>query len=291
MSQHPSNIQQCVCCVPGSVLATCGEDGQVKVWSRNGMLRSTLAQADSPVYAVAWGSSADQLLYCAGQHITITSLQSSAKHTSWKAHDAVVLKVDWSPISNLIVSGGEDCKYKVHTSAIHADRLQPCKQQQHIICTSACHQLQCGAESCSFATEPSRCVVTLHTCWLGTHTVQSMDSTLPANDQRWQMAYLSASDLFRLCCCHHRSGTPLVVCCTRAAHLSTASAASVGVPMVLCLLLVHSTHWHSVMQWDGHTPRYDYHPSQQQQLLHILGTTLLLVLLQLVWGMLCLFVS
>ena len=32
----------------------------------------------------------------------------------WKAHDGVVLKVDWNPINNLIISGGEDCKYKVH---------------------------------------------------------------------------------------------------------------------------------------------------------------------------------
>lgn len=34
--------------------------------------------------------------------------------SQWKAHDGVVLKVDWNPINNLIISGGEDCKYKVH---------------------------------------------------------------------------------------------------------------------------------------------------------------------------------
>lgn len=31
----------------------------------------------------------------------------------WKGHDGIVLKVDWNPINNLIISGGEDCKYKV----------------------------------------------------------------------------------------------------------------------------------------------------------------------------------
>ena len=31
----------------------------------------------------------------------------------WKAHDGVILKVDWNPVNNLILSGGEDCKYKV----------------------------------------------------------------------------------------------------------------------------------------------------------------------------------
>ncbi len=31
----------------------------------------------------------------------------------WKAHDGVILKVDWSAVNDLILSGGEDCKYKV----------------------------------------------------------------------------------------------------------------------------------------------------------------------------------
>ena len=31
----------------------------------------------------------------------------------WKAHDGVVMKADWNPINDLIVTGGEDCRYKV----------------------------------------------------------------------------------------------------------------------------------------------------------------------------------
>ena len=31
----------------------------------------------------------------------------------WKAHEGVVLKVDWNANNNLIVSGGEDTRYKV----------------------------------------------------------------------------------------------------------------------------------------------------------------------------------
>ena len=31
----------------------------------------------------------------------------------WKAHDAPVLCADWNAVTNLIVSGGEDCKYRV----------------------------------------------------------------------------------------------------------------------------------------------------------------------------------
>lgn len=36
----------------------------------------------------------------------------------WKAHDGVILKIDWNPVTAFIVSGGEDCKYKV--------ALRPC---------------------------------------------------------------------------------------------------------------------------------------------------------------------
>lgn len=97
----------------GTALATAGEDGAVKIWSRNGMLRSTLVQCDSPVYCVVWGWDSDQLCYCSGSNIVIRSIQSSAKQITWKAHDGVVLKVDWSPINHMVISGGEDCKYKV----------------------------------------------------------------------------------------------------------------------------------------------------------------------------------
>jgi intraflagellar transport protein 80 len=44
----------------GTALVTVGEDGALKVWSRNGMLRSTLEQRDSAVYCVAWGPGGDQ---------------------------------------------------------------------------------------------------------------------------------------------------------------------------------------------------------------------------------------
>jgi len=31
----------------------------------------------------------------------------------WKAHDGVILSVDWNPVNGLILSAGEDCRYKV----------------------------------------------------------------------------------------------------------------------------------------------------------------------------------
>ncbi|CAE7867452.1 IFT80 [Symbiodinium sp. KB8] len=69
--------------------------------------------AAHPVYAVAWSPSNDQVLYSSGNTLYIKSLQVDRKKLSWKAHDGVVMAVDWNMVNNLIVSCGEDCKYKV----------------------------------------------------------------------------------------------------------------------------------------------------------------------------------
>ncbi|XP_067950090.1 intraflagellar transport protein 80 homolog isoform X2 [Watersipora subatra] len=100
----------------GSALITSGEDGQVKIWSRSGMLRSTLATNASPVYGVAWSPDSDAVLYTNSGQLVIKSLQANAKAQMWKAHDGVILKIDWNPITGYIVSGGEDCRYKVWDS-------------------------------------------------------------------------------------------------------------------------------------------------------------------------------
>jgi len=97
----------------GTSLATAGEDGAVKSWSRNGMFRANLAQAEGTVYAMCWSPDSDQILYSSGKHLVIRPLQPSAKQTMWKAHDAPVLCLDWNPVNGLIVSGGEDCKYRI----------------------------------------------------------------------------------------------------------------------------------------------------------------------------------
>ncbi|XP_043926400.1 intraflagellar transport protein 80 homolog isoform X2 [Protopterus annectens] len=100
----------------GTALVTVGEDGQVKIWSKSGMLRSTLAQHGTPVYSVAWSPDSDKILYTSGKQLIIKPLQPSAKALQWKAHDGIILKVDWSLVSDLILSGAEDCKYKVWDS-------------------------------------------------------------------------------------------------------------------------------------------------------------------------------
>uniref|UniRef100_H0WDL4 Intraflagellar transport protein 80 homolog n=1 Tax=Cavia porcellus TaxID=10141 RepID=H0WDL4_CAVPO len=100
----------------GTALVTVGEDGQIKIWSKTGMLRSTLAQQGTPVYSVAWGPDSEKVLYTAGKQLIIKPLQPNAKVLQWKAHDGIILKVDWNSVNDLILSAGEDCKYKVWDS-------------------------------------------------------------------------------------------------------------------------------------------------------------------------------
>ena len=94
-------------------LATAGEDGQIKTWSRGGMMRSQVVQGGKPIYGLVWSPENDAILYCCDKNLVIVPTLPGNKQLSWKAHDGVVLAADWNPANNLIVSGGEDCKYRV----------------------------------------------------------------------------------------------------------------------------------------------------------------------------------
>jgi intraflagellar transport protein 80 len=100
----------------GTALATCGEDGVVKEWSRSGEKRSTLAETGTTVYSLQWSPEGQHLLYTINKQIIIKPMQPSAKQMQWNAHDGIVLCTDWNPVNGLILSGGEDCKYKVWDS-------------------------------------------------------------------------------------------------------------------------------------------------------------------------------
>ena len=118
----------------GGFLLTSGEDGVVKTWSRSGNLHATLAVGDAAVYACAWSPRAavfggdGAVVFGRGNNLRIVSTadvgskeQSAAKKNvpgnevkAWKAHDGVVLSIDWCPaLDGRIVSGGEDRRYKV----------------------------------------------------------------------------------------------------------------------------------------------------------------------------------
>ncbi|VBB31889.1 unnamed protein product, partial [Acanthocheilonema viteae] len=97
----------------GSTFATCGEDGAVKMWSRSGMLRSILLENSCPVYEICWNGDDSSIAFCCGENCFTKVLKSQISLIKWKAHDGIVLCIDWNANTNLLISGGEDCKYKV----------------------------------------------------------------------------------------------------------------------------------------------------------------------------------
>ncbi|KAL7303838.1 hypothetical protein TKK_0003962 [Trichogramma kaykai] len=97
----------------GTALLTAGEDGLLKVWSRSGMLRSTVVRGNQPVLAAAWSPDNSMILYAQGPFLLIQSLTSTSKPLKWQGHDGLIMAVSWNQFHGLIVSGGEDCRYKL----------------------------------------------------------------------------------------------------------------------------------------------------------------------------------
>jgi len=52
-------------------LATAGEDGQIKTWSRTGMLRSSVVNGGKPIYSLVWSPESDSILYCSDKNLII----------------------------------------------------------------------------------------------------------------------------------------------------------------------------------------------------------------------------
>jgi len=71
----------------GGALATTGQDGSLKIWSKNGNLRTNLVQSDKPIYSVAWSPESDALLYCFDKFIALKPISANQqKNLQWKAH-------------------------------------------------------------------------------------------------------------------------------------------------------------------------------------------------------------
>ncbi|CAH0556703.1 unnamed protein product [Brassicogethes aeneus] len=101
----------------GTGLLTAGEDGFIKIWSRSGMLRSTVVSAsDSSVYAACWSPDSQSIAYTQGKCVVVKQLAPNTKPLRWKAQEGLVLCLAWSAATDLLVSGGEDCKYRVWDS-------------------------------------------------------------------------------------------------------------------------------------------------------------------------------
>ncbi len=105
----------------GTSLLTSGEDGEVKVWSQTGHLRSTLARFEAAINSMSWNHDSSTVVAAHNASLSIHDVQNNWKSFKWnvtgsKEKSAVILAVDWNSQSNLIVCGGEDCKYHVFDS-------------------------------------------------------------------------------------------------------------------------------------------------------------------------------
>jgi len=98
----------------GQAFATSGEDGVVKIWFKQGVLRSKLEEQNTPIYSLAWSPDENYMLYTCGKNLVIKPIFKGGNKTlSWKAHDEVILCVDWNFSNKLIISGSEDKTYKL----------------------------------------------------------------------------------------------------------------------------------------------------------------------------------
>lgn len=63
----------------GAGIMTAAEDGTIKVWSRSGMLRSTVVQNEGLIRCAQWSPKSDAIAYCQGPFIAIKPLAANSK--------------------------------------------------------------------------------------------------------------------------------------------------------------------------------------------------------------------
>jgi intraflagellar transport protein 80 len=115
----------------GAALLSGGDDGNVKIWSRSANLRSVLASTGQSVYAACWGPDDNRVLMASGNQLLVKTVQANTKNLQWKAHDGIVLCVDWNVANGNIVSGGEDCTYRVWDS--FGRQLYSSRPMEHVV--------------------------------------------------------------------------------------------------------------------------------------------------------------
>lgn len=113
INAHAEPINACRWSNDGTGLLTASENGTIKIFSKLGMLRSTIIQNESPIRIACWSSNSSAIAYCSGSFIAIKPIAANSKLTKWKAHDGSVLCLSWSTETQNLASGGDDCRYKI----------------------------------------------------------------------------------------------------------------------------------------------------------------------------------
>lgn len=113
ISAHNAAITSCRWSSDGSGLLTSAEDGAIKIFSRTGMLRSTVIQNEGLIVCARWAPNSIAIAFCQGSTVAIKPLAANSKLIKWQAHEGLVLAISWSPNSEHIASAGEDARYKI----------------------------------------------------------------------------------------------------------------------------------------------------------------------------------
>lgn len=79
VNAHVGSINAARWSPDGTGLLTAGEDGVIKVWSKLGMLRSTIIQNETPVRTACWSPNSMSIAYCTGPFIAIKPLAANSK--------------------------------------------------------------------------------------------------------------------------------------------------------------------------------------------------------------------
>lgn len=79
VNAHVGSINAARWSPDGTGLLTAGEDGVIKVWSKLGMLRSTIIPNETPIRAACWSPNSMSIAYCTGPFIAIKPLAANSK--------------------------------------------------------------------------------------------------------------------------------------------------------------------------------------------------------------------
>jgi intraflagellar transport protein 80 len=92
----------------GLSIASAGEDGLVKIWGRNGSLRSSLASCGATITSCNWDCTGKYLMFTHGGMVTVRSASFKQDQTQFRAHRRLVTCSDWNKATNEIITGSED---------------------------------------------------------------------------------------------------------------------------------------------------------------------------------------
>nr|XP_023025824.1 intraflagellar transport protein 80 homolog [Leptinotarsa decemlineata] len=128
----------------GDLILITSVDGKFHIMNRAGKIERSVEAHKGAILVGQWGNDGTGLLtgaswspdsqaiaYTQGKCLVVKQLAPNTKPLRWKAHEALVLCLAWSAASDLIVSGGEDCKYRVwdnqgrqmYSSSLHGNHI------------------------------------------------------------------------------------------------------------------------------------------------------------------------